>query len=60
MAVTKHSKKRLSALMADEGGWYPPDNEAASLAANEPVSASLHYRRTASLPNVVKLPLAEK
>lgn len=46
--------------MADEGGWYPPDNEAASLAANDPVSASLHYRRTAILPNVVKLPLAEK
>jgi hypothetical protein len=40
--------------VADEGGWYPPDNEVANPNASEPVSASLHHWRAAILPNVVK------
>jgi len=43
-----------SAPAADEGGWYPPDNEVASPNASEPVSASLHHWRAANLPKVVK------
>ena len=43
-----------SALVSDEGGWHPPDNEVASPNASEPVSASLHHWRSANLPEVVK------
>ena len=42
------------ALVADEGGWYPPDNEIASPNASEPVSASLRCWRRLSPQNVVK------
>jgi len=50
----KARETRRFAPVAGEDGWHPSHNEVASPNASEPVSASLHYWRTAILPNVVK------
>lgn len=39
---------------AGEGGWFPSDGEGASPNASELASASLHTRRSANLPEMVK------